>query len=167
MKKILKIALVLTTLALFSTACSNVKSTNLIGTYKNGNYSVTVEADGSTYFRYTGSTDTATMISMSDADYSSYRAFYYTDNNIKLIPWDLTSEKASYEYTNEIDIPYYDIDSDSLKSNKLTMKLTFKKDNESIKCDANWTLSLKMNDTIPTTTIKKTFQNGGISLTKQ
>ena len=166
MKKILKIALVLTTLALFSTACSNVKSTNLIGTYKNGNYSVTVDADGYASLRYSGSTDTATMVGMSDDDFSSYMAF----NNIysmELIPWDLTSEKASYEYTSkEIDV--VDYSSATPKTNKMTMKLTFKKDNDSIKCDANWTLSqnTKYTGYNNGTLVEKTFQSGSITLTK-
>ena len=167
MKKILKIALVLTTLALFSTACSNVKSTNLIGTYKNGNYSVTVDADGSASFRYSGSTDTATIIDMSNDDFSSMSAFS-SMRYMELIPWDLTSEKTSYEYTSkEIDVPDYS--SPTPKTNKMTMKLTFKKDNDSIKCDANWTLSpnsIKYTGDNNGTPVEKTFQSGSITLTK-
>ena len=46
MKKILQIALVLTALALFSTACSKVRTTNLIGTYKSGSSTMSVSSDG-------------------------------------------------------------------------------------------------------------------------
>ena len=172
MKKILKIALVLTTLALFSTACSNVKSTNLIGTYKNGNYSVTVDADGYASFRYSGSTDTATMVGMSDADFSSMSAFS-SMGYMELIPWDLTSEKATYEYSDERDLVYgYDTTNGTDKTTKITVTLKFTKDKESVKCEASWTLTpdnLEIavgTDTNTSKPITKTFKSGSITLTK-
>lgn len=50
MKKILQMVLVLTALTLFSTACSKVRTTNLIGTYKNGSSTMSVGSEGSVSF---------------------------------------------------------------------------------------------------------------------
>ena len=50
MKKFLKIAIVLMALGLMVTACSKVKTTNLIGTYRSGNSTMTVDANGGVNF---------------------------------------------------------------------------------------------------------------------
>ena len=127
MKKILQIALVLMTLALLSTACSKVRTTNLIGTYKSGTSTMSVSSDGNVYFDI-ASDATGVLLSLSGV-------------NGELIPWDLTAEKQSYEYSFESQkydssagvgggATYYNVN----------VSLNFTKDKETVNCKVTITV---------------------------
>ncbi|WP_300368742.1 hypothetical protein [Brachyspira sp.] len=125
MKKILQIVLVLTTLALFSTACSKVRTTNLIGTYKNGTSTMSVNSEGLVNFRIP---EDATGVIKS---FSKLRS-------TTLIPWDLTSEKPSYDYSFEDEIYEYSGGANTVY--KVSLKFNFTKDKETVTCKASITV---------------------------
>ena len=124
MKKILQIALVLMTLALLSTACSNVRTTNLIGTYKSGTSTMSVDANGSVNFRI--AQDATGVIKSFDG--------VYTD----LIPWDLTSEKQSYDFSTEVEKPEFS--GGNPTTYKVSLKFNFTKDKETVNCKVTITV---------------------------
>ena len=124
MKKILQIALVLTALALFSTACSKVRTTNLIGTYKSGSSTMSVSSDGYVYFDI-ASDATGVLLSLSGV-------------NGELIPWDLTAEKQSYDYSFEAE--KYEHTSTGSTSYKVNVSFNFTKDKETVNCKVTITV---------------------------
>ncbi|MEI0493387.1 hypothetical protein R4J17_13205 [Brachyspira intermedia] len=127
MKKILQIALVLTALALFSTACSKVRTTNLIGTYKSGSSTMTVSSDGDVSF---------TIASDATGVLSSLNGVYG-----ELIPWDLTAEKQSYDYSFEAEkYEYPSTGSGSPTTYNVNVSLNFTKDNETVNCKVTITV---------------------------
>ncbi|MEI0477063.1 hypothetical protein [Brachyspira pulli] len=131
MKKILQIALVLTALALFSTACSKVRTTNLIGTYKSGSSTMSVSSDGDVSF---------TIASDATGVLSSLNGVYG-----ELIPWDLTAEKQSYDYSFETEKQVYIPPTDGSGSGtydnyKVNVSLNFTKDNETVNCKVTITV---------------------------
>ena len=147
MKKILQIALVLTALALFSTACSKVRTTNLIGTYKSGSSTMSVSSDGDVYFSI-ASDATGVLLSLSKISTSKYDSSTGNQeyrNNV-LVPWDLTSEKQSYDY----EVPVFFVeeivdDSGSYPSttrvyHDATLKYNFTKDKETVNCKVTITV---------------------------
>ena len=143
MKKILQIALVLMTLALLSTACSKVRTTNLIGTYKSGTSIMSVSSDGSISFDIasdaTGALASLDKIAEFKSD-SSTGSQEYRPN--VLIPWDLTSEKSSYDY--EVQVFFAEQQqggSGQYTYHDATLKYKFTKDKESVKCDVSVTVS--------------------------
>ena len=179
MKKILKIALVLTTLALFSTACSNVKGVSLVGTYKSGknaNDSMSVSSSGQVGFSYGSS-------SLSEAGDEIYALTFLSRNgaNLALVPWDITSEKASYEYSVDYDFTHRNPNQDTSGIPTYTdvpikgsVNFKFTKDNEGVKCDVSYTF-----DNNPTVNmqgdyvsgqgyvyISKKLNNGSLTFTK-
>ena len=128
MKKILQIALVqialvLTALALFSTACSKVRTTNLIGTYKSGTSTMSVDANGSVNFRI--AQDATGVLASLDQIYG-----------VALVPWDLTSEKQSYDFSTEVEIPEYP----GQGTYKVSLKFNFTKDKETVNCKVTITV---------------------------
>ena len=128
MKKILQIALVLTALALFSTACSNVRTTNLIGTYKSGTSTMTVSSDGDVSFNIPSN---ATGVDSTGQEYRPNA----------LVPWDLTSEKQSYDY--EVKVFFVEeTDSSTPYPNyhDATLKYNFTKDKETVNCKVTITV---------------------------
>ncbi|PCG18753.1 hypothetical protein [Brachyspira sp. G79] len=126
MKKILQIALVLTALALFSTACSKVRTTNLIGTYKSGSSTMSVTADGTVGFSI-ASDATGVLASL---------------NNVYggLVPWDLTSEKQSYDYSFETEKYEYPSTGGQPTYYKVNVSFNFTKDNETVNCKVSITV---------------------------
>ena len=122
MKKILQIALVLMTLALLSTACSKVRTTNLIGTYKSGTSTMSVDANGSVNFRI--AQDATGVLASLNQIYG-----------VALVPWDLTSEKQSYDFSTEVEIPEY-----SGQGYKVSLKFNFTKDKETVNCKVTITV---------------------------
>ena len=127
MKKILQMVLVLTALTLFSTACSKVRTTNLIGTYKNGSSTMSVGSEGSVSFSI--ASDAAGVLASLNGVYG------------ELIPWDLTSEKQSYDYSFEAQ--KYDssagVGSGTTYYN-VNVSLNFTKDNETVNCKVTITV---------------------------
>ena len=184
MKKILKIALVLMTLALFSTACSNVKGVSLVGTYKSGknaNDSMSVSSAGTVNFELSSS--------LSEAG-DEISALYFLQRqggqyvNLSLVPWDITSEKASYEYSVDYDFTYNNpsqgtsgtpIYTETDVQIKGSVNFKFTKDNEGVKCDVSYTF-----DSNPTVNmegdydyntgrynyVSKKLNNGSLTFTK-
>ncbi len=136
MKKILQIALVLTALALFSTACSKVRTTNLIGTYKSGSSTMSVTSDGEVSFSIASD---ATGVLASLKNVTPYGGGDSRPN--VLIPWDLTSEKSSYDY--EVQVFFAEQQqggSGQPTYHDATLKYKFTKDKESVKCDVSVTV---------------------------
>ena len=127
MKKILQIALVLTALALFSTACSKVRTTNLIGTYKSGSSTMSVSSDG--YVSFSIASDATGVL-------SSLRNVHG-----ELIPWDLTAEKQSYDYSFEDEkYEYPSTGSGDPTTYNVNVSLNFTKDNETVNCKVTITV---------------------------
>ena len=124
MKKVSKIALVLMTLALLSTACSNVRTTNLIGTYKSGSSTMSVSSDGDVSFSI--ASDATGVLSSLNGVYG------------ELIPWDLTAEKQSYDYSFEAE--KYEYTSTGSTSYKVNVSLNFTKDKETVNCKVTITV---------------------------
>ena len=136
MKKILQIALVLTALALFSTACSKVRTTNLIGTYKSGTSTMSVSSDGTISFDI-ASDATGALASLKNI--TSYGGGGNRRPNV-LIPWDLTSEKSSYDYEVQVFFSEQQGGSGQPTYHDATLKYKFTKDKESVKCDVSVTV---------------------------
>ena len=124
MKKILQIALVLTALALFSTACSKVRTTNLIGTYKSGSSTMSVSSDGNVSFDI--ASDATGVLSSLSGVYG------------ELIPWDLTAEKQSYDFSTEIEKPEFS--GGNPTTYKVSLKFNFTKDKETVNCKVTITV---------------------------
>ena len=147
MKKILQIALVLTALALFSTACSKVRTTNLIGTYKSGSSTMSVSSDG--YVSFSIASDATGVLASLDkittSKYDSSTGNQEYRNNV-LVPWDLTAEKQSYDY----EVPVFFVeeivdDSGSYPVttrvyHNATIKYKFTKDKETVNCEVTITV---------------------------
>lgn len=141
MKKILQIALVLTALALFSTACSKVRTTNLIGTYKSGSSTMSVSSDGGVEFNI-ASDATGVLLSLSKITTSKYDN---TGGNSEyrpnvLVPWDLTSEKQSYDYEVPVFFVEETADPYSYIYHDVTIKYKFTKDKETVNCEVTITV---------------------------
>ena len=128
MKKLLKIVLILSVLALFSTACSKVKTTSLIGTYKSDNLTMTVDSNGGVSFDKLDQSKTLEGVENTISD----------KYGVKLVPWNLDDNKSSYtfEYTTKESeygsqqTTYYDA----------TWKLEFSKDKETVNCKVTITV---------------------------
>ena len=132
MKKLLKIVLILSVLALFSTACSKVKTTSLIGTYKSDNLTMTVDSNGGVSFDKLDQSKTLEGVENTISD----------KYGVKLVPWNLDDNKSSYtfEYTTKVQEyssqqptyqpTYYDA----------TWKLEFSKDKETVNCKVTITV---------------------------
>ena len=139
MKKILQIALVLTALALFSTACSKVRTTNLIGTYKSGTSTMSVSSDGEVGFNI-ASDATGVLLSLSKIRDYKYDSTGQERRPNVLVPWDLTSEKQSYDYEVKLFFEETDSSTPYPTYNDATLKYKFTKDKESVKCDVSVTV---------------------------
>ena len=126
MKKVSKIALVLMTLALLSTACSNVRTTNLIGTYKSGTSTMSVSSNGEVGFN---------IASDATGVLASLNQIY----GVALVPWDLTSEKQSYDFSTEIEKTEYS-GTGNPTTYKVSLKFNFTKDKETVNCKVTITV---------------------------
>ena len=140
MNKILQIALVLAALALFSTACSKVRTTNLIGTYKSGSSTMSVTSDGKVEFNI-ASDATGVLLSLSKIrDYKYDSSTGNQERPNALVPWDLTTEKQSYDY--EVKLFFEETDSSTPYPNyhDATLKYNFTKDKETVNCKVTITV---------------------------
>ena len=144
MKKILQIALVLMTLALLSTACSKVRTTNLIGTYKSGTSAMSVSSDGDVSFNIP-SNATGVLASLAKITTSKYDSTGQEYRPNALVPWDLTTEKQSYDYEVKLFFEEEIVDSSTpypttIVYHDATLKYKFTKDKETVKCELNVTV---------------------------
>ncbi|WP_297247749.1 hypothetical protein [uncultured Brachyspira sp.] len=145
MKKVSKIALVLMTLALLSTACSKVRTTNLIGTYKSGTATMTVSSDGDVSFNIP-SNATGVLASLAKITTSKYDSTGQEYRPNALVPWDLTTEKQSYDYEVKLFFEEEIVDNSSgypittRVYHDATLKYKFTKDKETVKCELNVTV---------------------------
>ena len=128
MKKLLKIVLILSVLALFSTACSKVKTTSLIGTYKSDNLTMTVNSNGDVSF---GKLDQSKTLEGVENTISN-------EYSVKLVPWNLDDNKSSYtfEYTTKVQ----EYGSQQPTTYDATWKLEFSKDKETVNCKVTITV---------------------------
>lgn len=129
MKKLLKAALVLMALALMSVACSKAKTMGIVGTYYGGNLKMEVSSSGNA------------RLSLKDASISeenltseelAVSGFGYGD----LMPWDLTAEKTTLNYTvkQQIDVNQGQQQPQTPKYVDVEVKFDFTKEKESYKC---------------------------------
>ena len=167
MKKFFKIALVLSSLALFSTACSNVRTTNLIGIYKSNNNSkemMKLDSKGLVWF----TTDEYNEENYSDEMLALNFIYYQSNADLYLEPWDLTSEKPSYDYSIDYKFLYNnppETNSSVYEETNVSgnINLKFTKDKESIKCDVSYTIpnGVRFNITSSGTSTTKTLKSSG------
>ena len=141
MIKFSKLALAAVIMVIALTACSKVKTTSLVGTYKSGNSTMSVSSDGNVRFSI-ASDATGALASLDNITTYKYDSTTRKEENRNnsLIPWDLTSEKASYEYEVKLfgeertssgeQSTYYDV----------TVKYNFSKDKETVNCTVTVTV---------------------------
>lgn len=154
MRKFIKIAVVLMALGLLATACSKVRTTNLIGTYRSGSSTMTVDANGQVDFNIASDVATDNVLSTLNQNIVPSNAEY---GEIMLIPWDLTSEKQSYDFTYQGRISQYQSGGSgpgSYTYTPVTISFNFTKDNETINCSVN--VSVEGND----------FTSGSVTFSK-
>ena len=132
MKKLLKAALVLMALALMSVACSKAKTMGIVGTYYGGNLKMDVSSAG------------YATINAKDASINPENATseeialiminqYATDYSFNLMPWDLTAEKTTLNYTAKRQI---NVNQGSTPAQyvEVEVKFDFTKEKENYKC---------------------------------
>ena len=135
MKKLLKAALVLMALALMSVACSKAKTMGIVGTYYGGNLKMDVSSAG------------YATINAKDASINPENATseeialiminqYATDYSFNLMPWDLTAEKTTLNYTSkrQININQGSTQPQEPKYVDVEFKFDFTKEKENYKC---------------------------------
>ena len=137
MKKLLKAALVLMALALMSVACSKAKTIGIVGAYYGGNLAMGVTSSGIasvgpkdasiTQENLTSEELTVIIINESSSGY-----------NFNLVPWDLTAEKTTLNYTSKRQI---DVNQGSTSTQPqepkyvdVEVKFDFTKEKENYKC---------------------------------
>lgn len=148
MKKTIKLALVLSTIALLSVSCS-VQTYSLVGTYDNGKKEETTQLLMTVYdngllsfrpefslFNYNGGTPTVNTPSTVE---ESLRCI----SGSTLIPWDLASSKIEQKYDIKANFQYGVVTSIGGSGGSSTtteyvpvdLKLSFAQDGDNIKCD--------------------------------
>lgn len=122
MNKFVKLGLVLTILSFSMIAC--VKPISTIGTYKSGDYTMTVDSTGNVYFGYIGDS------SKLDVNAVEYSIVSFSAGQLK--PWDLgaISTASSYEVKNE-----GITGSDSSSPFTATTKFKFTTDTQKVSCE--------------------------------
>ena len=137
MKKLLKAALVLMALALMSVACTKAKTMGIVGTYYGGSLKMTVGSDGRAYIEKKD--PTITQENLTSEEYAmSYSGQY------NLMPWDLTAEKTTLNYTSKRQI---NINQGSASTTQqepkyvdVEVKFDFTKEKENYKCAVSTSL---------------------------
>lgn len=131
MKKLLKAALVLMALALMSVACSKAKTMGIVGTYYGGNLKMKVSSSGIGYISAKDDSITQENLTSEELAMATFREFY-------LMPWDLTAEKTTLNYTSKIQI---DVNQGSTSTQPqepkyvdVEFKFDFTKEKENYKC---------------------------------
>ena len=113
MKKLLKAALVLMALALMSVACSKAKTMGIVGTYYGGNLKMDVSSAGTASI-------SAKDASIAEENLTSEELAMSIFGYGNLMPWDLTAEKTTLNYTVKQQI---DVSQDpALKLNLILLK---------------------------------------------
>lgn len=129
MKKLLKAALVLMALALMSVACSKAKTMGIVGTYYGGNLKMTVGSDGRAYIEVKDPTITEENLTSEELAMSGFGSGY-------LMPWDLTAEKTTLNYTvkQQINVNQDPTTPTEPKYVDVEVKFDFTKEKENYKC---------------------------------
>ena len=128
MKKILKAALVLMALALMSVACTKAKTIGIVGNYYGGNLKMQVSSYGAAYI--SPKDETITQENLTSEEYAM-SSFGYCN----LMPWDLTAEKTTLNYTVKQQI---NVNQGSTSTTPqyvdVEVKFDFTKEKENYKC---------------------------------
>ena len=136
MKKLLKAALVLMALALMSVACTKAKTMGIVGTYYGGSLKMTVGSDGRAYIEKKD--PTITQENLTSEEYAmSYSGQY------NLMPWDLTAEKTTLNYTSKRQIDVNQASSPTAQPQEpkyVEVKFDFTKEKENYKCAVSTSL---------------------------
>ena len=129
MKKLLKAALVLMALALMSVACSKAKTMGIVGTYYGGNLKMQVSSSGIGYISAKDDSITQENLTSEELAMATFREFY-------LMPWDLTAEKTTLNYTSkrQIDVNQGSTQPQEPKYVDVEFKFDFTKEKENYKC---------------------------------
>ena len=129
MKKLLKAALVLMALALMSVACSKAKTMGIVGTYYGGNLKMKVSSSGIGYISAKDDSITQENLTSEELAMATLGEFY-------LMPWDLTAEKTTlnYTYKMQIDINQSQTPTQEPKYVDVEFKFDFTKEKENYKC---------------------------------
>ena len=137
MKKLLKAALVLMALALMSVACSKAKTMGIVGTYYGGNLKMQVSSAGTAYISPKDETITQENLTSEEIAISGFGSAY-------LMPWDLTAEKTTLNYTVKQQI---DVNQGSTSTQPqepkyvdVEVKFDFTKEKENYKCTVSTSL---------------------------
>lgn len=126
MKKILKAALVLMALALMSVACTKAKTIGIVGNYYGGNLKMQVSSYGAAYISPKDETITQENLTSEEYAMSSF-------GHGNLMPWDLTAEKTTLNYTVKQQINVNQ-GSTSTTPQYVEVKFDFTKEKENYKC---------------------------------
>lgn len=126
MKKLLKAALVLMALALMSVACTKVKTMGIVGTYYGGNLKMDVSSAG------TASLNTKD-VTITQENITSEEYVMLNFGRGDLMPWDLTAEKTTLNYTVKRQINVSQ-DSATPQYVDVEFKFDFTKEKENYKC---------------------------------
>ena len=126
MKKLLKAALVLMALALMSVACTKAKTMGIVGAYYGGSLKMQVSSAGTAYI--SAKDDSITQENLTSEEYAiSYFGQY------NLMPWDLTAEKTTLNYTAKRQMNVSQ-DPSTTQNIEVEVKFDFTKEKENYKC---------------------------------
>lgn len=126
MKKLLKAALVLMALALMSVACTKAKTMGIVGTYYGGSLKMQVSSAGTAYI-----SDKDDSITQENLTSEEYAISYFGQYN--LMPWDLTAEKTTLNYTAKRQMNVSQ-DPSTTQNIEVEVKFDFTKEKENYKC---------------------------------
>lgn len=131
MKKLLKAALVLMALALMSVACTKAKTMGIVGTYYGGSLKMQVSSAGTAYI-------SAKDDSIAEENLTSEEYVMSSFGIGNLMPWDLTAEKTTLNYTVKQQINVNQGSSSTQpqepKYVDVEVKFDFTKEKENYKC---------------------------------
>ena len=132
MKKLLKAALVLMALALMSVACTKAKTMGIVGTYYGGSLKMTVSSAGTASIE-----NKDAIIAEKNLTSEEYAMSYSRQYN--LMPWDLTAEKTTLNYTSkrQINVNQGSASTQQPQEPKyvdVEVKFDFTKEKENYKC---------------------------------
>ena len=127
MKKLLKAALVLMALALMSVACTKAKTMGIVGTYYGGNLKMDVSSYGTASISAKDASIAEENLTSEEIAISGFGSAYL------LMPWDLTAEKTTLNYTVKQQINVNQ-GSTSTTPQYVEVKFDFTKEKENYKC---------------------------------
>lgn len=129
MKKLFKAALVLMALALMSVACSKAKTMGIVGTYYGGNLKMDVSSYGTASISPKDETITQENLTSEELAMSGFGSGY-------LMPWDLTAEKTTLNYTHkmQVNVNQGSATPTEPKYVEVEVKFDFTKEKENYKC---------------------------------